>query len=498
MSAIHKKYILEIVVFLVGASIMVYELVGSRILAPFMGTSLYVWTGIIGIILGALSIGYWWGGIIADKNPTGKNLAQILFITAIFLLFVIFIKDIFLETLTQKIKSVQMGATLASLVLFAPASILFGMVAPYAVRLKMEHVKNSGKTVGVLYSLSTLGSIAGTFFAGYVLIPTLGTTKILFLIAATLLLCAFLLNPFLKIKKLFHVLFLFFLCSFGAYAWDENVFYPQMTQYDTQYNHIRIYDFVDQNTGKSAQILRTNNEASSAMFLESDDLVFEYTKFYDLGEYFSPHFTSAIMLGGAAYSYPKYFLHRYPNATLDVVEIDPKLTEIAKKHFRLQDNPRLQIFHEDGRIFLKNTKKKYDVFYGDAYKSLYSLPYHLTTQEAAEEIYNSLNKNGVALINIISPINGKGAAFLHAEYNTFARIFPQVFLFPVRDIHNEEKIQNIMLVASKNKTPFHMKSNNTYIQKLLDHTWNTTSYQTGNMILKDNYAPVEYLIEKML
>ena len=492
-----NRIVLEGVVFCVGAAIMIFEMVGSRILAPYMGTSLFVWTGIIGVILGALSIGYYYGGLRADASPRKQSLSAILVFAAISILFSIFIKDMFLVFLNETITDMRLSAALASLVLFAPTSMLLGMVAPYAARLKMDEITHSGSIVGRLYALSTIGSIGGTFLAGFVLIPLMGSTKILFCIAGLLLLCAFALTPFPKRINILIGIHLFLLSAAGAYAWNDNLLFPGIIQYDTKYNHVRIYHYVDSRTGKPAQLMRINNESSSAMFLEDDELVFKYTAFYDLAEYFVPHFSSALMLGGAGYSYPKHFLQRYQNATIDVVEIDPDLTNIAKKHFRLKDNPRLTIIHEDGRTFLRKNKKKYDVFLGDAYKSFYSLPYHLTTKEAVEDIFKSLNKDCVAIINIISRIEGKGNDFLRAEYATFADVFPQVFLFPVQKENNGRDIQNIILVASKSIAPFSMKSENMSLQKMLSHHWKKP-IEKSEVLLTDDFAPVEHYIQKML
>lgn len=497
MSQVNKKFILEAVVFLVGASIMIYELVGSRILAPHLGTSLFVWTGIIGVILGALSIGYWWGGILADKKPEPSALARILLWAAGIILVVIFVKDIFLSILTANITSVRLGAALSSLILFAPASVLLGMVAPYAARLKMDQIKNSGKTIGRLYALSTLGSIAGTFFAGFYLIPQMGSTKILFLVAVVLLFCSLLLNPFKKIKTSIISAVLLVVSLGQMLVWNESLFSPGVARYDTQYNHVRVYDYLHKKTGQWAKVMRLNNEVSSSMFLDSDELVHEYTKFYDIAEHFAPQFKSAVMIGGAAYSYPKYFLKQYPNATLDVVEIDSQVTEVAKKHFRLKEHPKMNIIHEDGRTFLKHAQKKYDVFLGDAYKSFYSLPYHLTTKEAVQEIFNHLTEDGVAVVNIISPLEGEGSTFLSAEYNTFAEVFPQVFLFPVRGMESAHIPQNIMLVASKRTDAIQMINTDAHIQNFLSFAWENPTL-ASDFILTDDYAPVEYFIDKML
>ncbi|OGO85526.1 MAG: hypothetical protein A2Y24_03005 [Clostridiales bacterium GWE2_32_10] len=257
---------------------------------------------------------------------------------------------------------------------------------------------------------------------------------------------------------------------------------------DTEYSRIWIYPTYYEN--KEVKVFQTGNEYSSAMYLNNDELVFEYTKYYDLAEHFNTGFNKALMLGGAAYSYPKYYLNKYTNATIDVAEIDSRVTDIAKSEFRLKNNPRLRIFHEDGRIFLNKTKNKYDVIYGDAFRSK-SVPYQLTTKDAVEKMYNVLNDNGVVVINIISSIEGDKGKFFRGEYKTYKNIFPQVYVFPVEGIKNGEEIQNIMLVALKSKDKPSFESTDSELNEYLAHLWKE-EIPNDIPILTDDYSPVEY------
>ena len=218
---------------------------------------------------------------------------------------------------------------------------------------------------------------------------------------------------------------------------------------DTAYNRIWIYNHIDSKTDKQVKIMGINNENHSSMFLDSDELVNEYTKYYHLVKHFNPNFKTTLMFGGAGYSYPKAFLKSYPEATIDVVEIDPTVTDLAQKYFNLKESSRLTIYHEDGRVYLNKTQKKYDAIFGDAFTSHYSLPYQLTTKEAVQKKFDILQENGIVILNIISAIEGEKGKFLRAEYATYKSIFPQVYLFPVRDQNNGNDVQNIILIALK-------------------------------------------------
>ena len=172
-------------VFLCGAALMIIELTGSRILAPFLGPSLVVWTSLIGIILASLSLGAWWGGILADRRPSARLLGRIVLLAA-WATAAIGLSKSWVLPFLQGAGSLHVTAIVATLVLFAPASVLLGMVAPFAVRLQLADTEVAGRTAGSLYALSTIGSIAGTFLAGFVLIAWVGSTAILFITAAVL------------------------------------------------------------------------------------------------------------------------------------------------------------------------------------------------------------------------------------------------------------------------------------------------------------------------
>ena len=266
---------------------------------------------------------------------------------------------------------------------------------------------------------------------------------------------------------------------------------------DTAYSHIWIYNHIDLETNKLVKIMAVNNENYSSMFLDSDELVNEYTKYYHLAKHFNPNFKKTLMLGGAGYSYPKDFLLKYPEVKIDVIEIDPKVTELAKKYFKLKEDPRLTIYHEDGRVYLNKTQEKYDVIFGDAFSSHYSLPYQLTTKEAIQKEYDILNDDGVVVLNIISAIEGTGGEFLRAEYATYKNIFPQVYLFPVRNSDDENAVQNIMLVALKFKRGPEFASANPKLNEYLKHLWKK-EIDADMPILTDDYAPVDYYISKAI
>jgi spermidine synthase len=483
-----QKIKLEIIVFVSGAVVMILEIVGSRVYAPYLGASIYIWTSLIGIIMGSLSIGYYYGGLLADKGANYKTLARIIFLAGCFILLTNLIKHPILSGVTSIYPDPKVAALIAGLFLFVVPSILLGTVSPYAVKLGLNSLTNSGSTVGNLYAISTLGSIFGTFIAGFYLISYFGTTSVLYIISIILIVLSVFAYPKDRVVlKIFISLFCLQLSFQGKDLFLSGI--NGFIDVDTKYNRVWIYSDVDRVTQRPIKRMTLNRQNASAMFTDGSDLVFDYGKYYNLAGFFKPNLGSALLIGGAAYSYPKEFLKKFPEATLDVVEIDPDLEGLAKKYFNLQDNNRMVVYPEDGRVFLNTTEKKYDAVFVDAFNSDISIPQHLTTIETTKKIYDTLNEGGVVITNAISSIEGKLSGFYNAEFNTYSKVFPYVYVFKV-DNTEVNKAQNLILIGLKSNTEVGLVSKDPVEDALLK-TKITGPELDEKKILTDDYAPVE-------
>lgn len=473
---------------------MIFELIGSRVVAPYVGTSIYVWTSLIGVILASLSLGYYAGGYLADRKPSVRPMALIIVCSAVAIAFSTFTKDIFSVIISTFGIGLEIKSILLSLVLFAPASFLLGTISPYAVRLSMSAVSTSGRTAGNLYALSTAGSIFGTFLAGFYIIPNFGSTTSLSILSVVLLLLALLLVFDTTIKKSIVVAVGLCVTFLGlAHAVAAVGQQALVADVDTEYNRILVLRATDPTTKKPILALVTDPYGTqAAMFTDgTNDLVFGYTKFYRLFSHFVPDPTNVLMIGGCAYTYPRDFVTHYPNAKMDVVEIDPGMTDVARKYFDLRDEENLTIYHQDARIFLNESRKKYDVVFGDAFNSASSVPFQLTTIEAVRKEYDALNDDGVVLVNMISAFEGEKGKFARAAYATYKEVFPQVFLFQVSDATEGDQTQNIMLVALKSERVPKWSSSDNEIAKFLSQVWEQP-IANDVPILTDDFAPVEH------
>jgi len=432
---------------------MAYEIIGSRIVAPYIGTSTYIWTSLIGVILAALSLGYWLGGRFADRFPGLKALSAAIFLAGGAVSVTILIKDAVLSAVAGAGGPLEVKAIAAATLLFAPASVLLGFVTPYAVKLRTMSLEDAGKTVGRLYALSTIGSIAGTFAAGFFLVPFLGSTRTLYMIAALLFGISLVLAPFAFTRTNFAAVTIF---VFGIMLGEAGGYYFRtlrgLVDVDTEYSRIQVFQSVDQKTGRRFRAIATDPYfAQSAMYLDDGSPVFEYTPFFGLVDHFKPDHRRTLMIGGAGYTIPKLYIRDNPAAEIDVVEIDSGMTKIARKYFGLEDSPRMNIFHQDGRVFLNQAPSGiYDAVFLDAFGSLFSIPFQLTTVEAVQHLSRVLAGDGIVIVNIGSAIRGPASQFLQAELATFKSVFPHIFLFKPDPDRPDDQLQNVILIAAKN------------------------------------------------
>ena len=482
---------LEVVVFLCGAVVMVIELAATRVLAPFLGTSTVVWTSIIGVILGALSLGYWWGGRLSDRYPSLKALSLVILGASVCTALIGFSRSFVVEMIQASGAGLHAGSLQAVLLLFAPAAILLGMVAPFAARIRMTDPARAGSTVGRLYALSTMGSIVGTFAGGFFLIAWFGSAAILFLMAGVLALASILCHAGrwpLKAGLAGVFVALYLLAASDARALAAK----GIVDVDTPYQRVLVYPSRDYSTGRRMLAMSTGPEGVQGGVYpdEPQALALNYTRYLTLASHFVPDMRRVLVLGGGAYAFPKYVLERHPQAQVDVVELDPGITELARAHFFLPENPRLAVRHEDARTFLNANQRRFDVVVVDVFNSHASIPFHLATLETAERLAAALDDDGVLVVNTIAALDGPRSRLYKSFYATYARVFPQVHAVRAWRSGSETDLQNILLVCFKNAAPRPWTSPDKAAQTRLDGRIPAPDLG-GSLVLTDDYAPVE-------
>ena len=492
------QFRLQIVSFFSGASTMILELAGSRLVAPYFGTSLIVWTALIGIIMTSLCIGNWLGGSIADKRPEAKLLGRILMFAAIIIAVTAYSSNWILTSIQDLHVNLYVSSVYSAVSIFAPSSVLLGMVSPFVARLAMQDVKSSGVVVGRLSALNSAGSILGTFLGGFVLISLFPSAVILMLVASIVALLSVLVYTGAWRKIIASIAFIGIIGG-GIYTLENGIpFSPISEQIDTAYNHISVAESIDRRNGRRVRIMITDPDAAqSLMYLDNpSELVSEYTKFYDLAFRFKPDIKRVLMLGGGGYCVPKHILSEYEGVSIDVVELDPGVTETARKYFSLEDNPSLTIYHEDARTFLNRAVydgiEPYDAIFMDTFNSATVIPFQLATIEAGNRLRNLLKPDGVLIVNVIASLYGQKSGVFHGIYKAFSQSFGMMMIFPVNayEAKYAYALQNIILVAGE-AVPSSSTHGDKY-EHLLAHQW-LEPFVPDSVVpaFSDAFAPVE-------
>ena len=505
LKILHGKIIL-FVVCITGLSVLVIEVVATRILSPYFGNTIYTYSSIISVILTALSFGYYLGGRVSDACPYEKYFYGIIFLSGFFSFFIEYIIVWFLEPMSKNISFVY-GPLVFSLGLFFLPSFFLGMLTPFAITLQNIKFPESGigKISGEVFFWSTFGSIVGGLVTGFYLIPNFGVDAIIIGVSCLLAAIGFigLFAYSIQTKYLYVLLFIFSL--FAAFSMVQTKIFKQygfLYEGEGIYEKILVYD--KDYEGRPARFLRSELNSSSAMYLDSDDMLFEYSKYYSLYSLFNKNPKHILVLGGGAYSIPKKYLSEISDAMVDVIEFETTLYSIAKKYFKLEDSLRLKNYIEDARKFLLTTDNTYDVIFNDVYLSLYSVPSHVITKEFFLLAKSKLNDGGIIIMNLIGDIYPGEKSLVVSGMATFDSVFENTYFFATDDPKKIE-VQNIILLGinSNQKIDFQdvlIKENiNETIKNLEKQLIRKEDIPINQaLVFTDNFVPTEMYTATML
>jgi len=423
-----------------GAAIMIVEILGAKLLAPYVGTSHFVWTAQIAITLVALASGYYVGGRWVDRSPRLRSLYLAILGAAVYLCGAATqVERVAYACLGFKL---ALGSLLASAALFFVPLALLATVGPFMVRVLTRSLLSVGGSVGRLTAVSTLGSVAGTLLIGYVLIPLLPNSLTLILTAGVLMLVAavyFVIWGTQAGPKGATLLALVFgvACGFVTrsqgridgvsveeiYHVNSNFGQLQVLQSRQQPRRAFLNDFLEQGA----------YDTQSQQGLE----MFTYL-LHGLSRAYTTNLSDVLCIGLGVGIVPMQFARE--GARVDVVEINPAVVPMARDFFGLQPE-RLNITLGDGRQFVNASRKQYDAIILDAFLGE-SSPSHLMTREAFTAMRGILRTNGVLVINCFGDFT-PGKDFLVASLQkTLTKVFPGV------RIHSGSEQGNVFFVAS--------------------------------------------------
>ncbi len=417
-----------LIVFVSSACTMILELVAGRIVAPYVGVSLYTWTSIIGVVLAGLSLGNYLGGKLADRWGSFRLLG-ILFLLAGLLSTGILAADVLGLRVPGDWPIIVRILALTAALFFLP-SVLLGTISPVVTKLAVRDLAQTGRTVGRISAAGTVGSIVGTFATGFVLISLFGTHLIVWGVAVILLLMAalFLLAGLRRGRVALGLLAVGVVVGLSAFVQAQG-WLTSNCNLETDYFCIKVHD--EEQQGENVRVLILDRLVHSYSSLEDPRrLVYSYERTYaELTSYQAVRRPdlSVLFIGGGGYTFPRYMEAVYPKSSLDVIEIDPGVTQIAHDLLGLARDTRIISYNEDARMFLaRQPVRQYDLIMGDAFND-YSVPYHLTTREFNAHVQAWLADGGLYLVNLI---DGPRRDFLRAYVHTLRQTFEQVYVIP--------------------------------------------------------------------
>jgi spermidine synthase len=420
---VRRRRALGALVFGAGIGALATEITASRLLAPYFGSSTVVWANLIGVVLAALSLGYWLGGRIADRRPERPLLGFIVLAAAICVAAIPFVAKPFLDVTVEGLDETSAGAVIGSfvavLLLCAPPVVLLGMVSPFAIRLAVASIATAGAVAGRLYALSTAGSLLGTFLPALVLIPAIGTQRTFLVVAALLAASAcFVLGArYLVVAAALVVLLA---VPPGVVKGHEGLLHEE-TSY---HQYIQV---VEEDDGRRLLYL---NEGVAVHSVWRPDSVLTggvWDSFLALPPLLGRDLRRVAILGNAAGTTARALGVYYPRADVDGVELDPAVSRVGREYFGMDDNPRLAVHDADARPFLRSTDERFDLIVVDAYHQPY-VPFYLATREFFELVRDRLAPGGIVVLNVAAVPDDR--RLVDAIGTTLAAAFPQVLEWP--------------------------------------------------------------------
>jgi spermidine synthase len=473
-------------VFISGAALLSVELAASRVLAPYFGNSLFVWGALIGVVLAGLSAGYALGGLLVDRYPSVRLLEGAIALGGVAVLAVPLLDERVLRLVLDLDPGPRLDPLLASVLLFGPASVVLASVTPIAVRLRARSAERFGGTAGNLFAVSTLGSITGTFATAFFLVPEFGTEEVLGLAAASLFVAVVVLGAFgraviVAVAALAAAGLSVVVAFAAAPKSGETLSDVEAANWSPLYRS-RGYGYLDTRDPRAAvdppnlrrvyaedtryhrlsvvedgttRYLRFDNSLQSAMYVrEPFRTRYRYTDFFHLGLAYAPRARNVLYVGLGAGSSPKQLWRALPEVTIDVVELDPRVVDVGYRYFNVPRDPRLRVHVGDGRRFLAESPKRYDVIVIDAFFAD-AIPFHLVTTQFLQLARRRLTPGGVVVTNVIGALEGTGSRLFRSIYRTYKTAFPSVRVHPaiLAGDRGDDAYRNLILVAGDSAAP---------------------------------------------
>jgi len=481
---------------LCGALVMVVEVLGSRVIGPFFGVSLFVWTSLITVTMVALASGYAIGGHWSDRRSSPDWLYGIIMVSGIL--------EILIPTLKGPILQMSLplglrwGSLTSAFLLFGPSLFLLGCVSPYVVKIAAREMHNIGKTVGSFYAISTVGSVIGTLLTGFVLIAYLGVNQIFLLTGALLIAMGIGYFVFFRRKwsPILAVVFPLLLLPHETHVskvMPDGTRVERINNRDSFYGNLKVVDYSYQSLHYRELLI--DGLVQGGIDISTGQSIYEYSYLLQFLPYaLNPDGRNCLVIGLGAGLVPGWY--KAQGVDTEVVDIDPAVLEISRSYFGF--NPAIPVHIEDARYFLINTKQNYDfivldVFNGD------TTPGHLLSVEAMRLAKKRLSPDGVLAINLIGSIK-HNTLMTASAIKTLQSVFDQVAIYTTFSASGDGTGNlEIMAYDGAQREPLLDRIANLNVHPEIESSVRLSMLQpislpanTDAMILSDNYNPMDF------
>ena len=429
-----------------GATVMAVELISARMVAPYFGSSLYVWATVIGITLLALAIGYFAGGVVADKYSGPNSLLWILLAASLFLI----LMHVSAQWLTIAFENINPGVAvvLVSMALILPPLIFLGMVPTFLIQKVSAMADNAGRSTGIVYAVSSASGIVALPLFGFFIIPRYGLT-----LPSIVIGLAVGSVPFAKLiarKRYLSLLFVFAaLLSFRAIKTQRPGKAVDVKYYsEGLLGQLLVADVTnDQGQQVNERVLFVNRIIQTGVDLNTAKPEWDYTYYaYTICSKLSKKSDALILgLGGGTMA---NILQNDLGFNVDAVELDQRIAEVARQYFAL--NGKVNVVVDDARHYLEETKKKYDVILFDVYRAEAPAP-HVFTLESLAKSKSLLKDDGLIVVNFNGFLQGRTGLPARSIYKTLLAAGLEARIIPTP---GAEANRNLLFVASKKKQDF--------------------------------------------
>ncbi|HEY6639207.1 MAG TPA: fused MFS/spermidine synthase [Nitrospiraceae bacterium] len=486
-----------------GAVVMALEIVGSRLLAPVFGNSLFVWGALIGVILAAMSSGYAFGGWLSDRYPGAQVLAGLLLFSGAWTFLIAWLGQLVLFKVAGLVEDPRWGPCVAASLLLGPPAFGLSGVLPALLRLAVSDLEYFGRHTGRMIALSTVGSLAGTWGTAFFFLSWIGSQALVAWLGAIQVgLGLWWLISRTTMRPLMIGALLLCVGGLGAGALSPiQMLKAPVYQEDSPYQQVRIRD---DDLFRYLVLDRTFH----AVMWKADPvaLFLPYSQLMVTSLALVPEPNRGLILGHGGGSLAKWLAHRWPELELDVVEFDPVVVRMAEEYFSYQPPSQHHVHVRDARVFLHSTEQIYDLIWVDAF-ARHMIPFHLTTVEFFAELRAHLAPNGILAVNLASSGEGGDLLRANAVVQTMRRSFPNIESFAVKGPWNSPQMrsENLIFFAGAPLERHTLSTIATNVNKLVEQqrlpfeaiallgTHRVQPWEAGVM-LTDNYAPYDLLI----